>query len=286
MKKMDNKLISGKEVSAAIKAQVKEEVALLNEKGVFPKLSVIIVGENPASLTYVKGKHKDCAECGIVSENIAMAETISQEELLAEIERLNKDDSVHGILVQLPLPKHIDEYAVINTISPEKDVDGFTAVNVGNMNIGKDCYAPCTPQGCIDMLDYAGIDLMGKDVVVIGRSNIVGKPVAALALQRSATVTICHSKTKNIAEKTRQADVVIVAVGRAGFLTGDMLKPGAVVIDVGINRNEAGKLCGDADFDSCIDVVSKITPVPGGVGLMTRANLLKNTIKSAKNCLK
>ena len=286
MKKMDNKLISGKEVSAAIKAQVKEEVALLNEKGVFPKLSVIIVGENPASLTYVKGKHKDCAECGIVSENIAMAETISQEELLAEIERLNKDDSVHGILVQLPLPKHIDEYAVINAISPEKDVDGFTAVNVGNMNIGKDCYAPCTPQGCIDMLDYAGIDLLGKDVVVIGRSNIVGKPVAALALQRSATVTICHSKTKNIAEKTRQADVVIVAVGRAGFLTGDMLKPGAVVIDVGINRNEAGKLCGDADFDSCIDVVSKITPVPGGVGLMTRANLLKNTIKSAKNCLK
>ena len=286
MKKMDNKLISGKEVSAAIKAQVKEEVALLNEKGVFPKLSVIIVGENPASLTYVKGKHKDCAECGIVSENIARAETISQEELLAEIERLNKDDSVHGILVQLPLPKHIDEYAVINAISPEKDVDGFTAVNVGNMNIGKDCYAPCTPQGCIDMLDYAGIDLMGKDVVVIGRSNIVGKPVAALALQRSATVTICHSKTKNIAEKTRQADVVIVAVGRAGFLTGDMLKPGAVVIDVGINRNEAGKLCGDADFDSCIDVVSKITPVPGGVGLMTRANLLKNTIKSAKNCLK
>ena len=279
---MENKLISGKEVSAAIKAQVKEQVVLLNEKGIFPKLSVIIVGENPASLTYVKGKHKDCAECGIISENIAMADTVSQDELLAEIERLNKDNSVHGILVQLPLPAHIDEYAVINAISPEKDVDGFTAVNVGNMNIGKDCYAPCTPQGCIDMLDYAGIDLAGKDVVVIGRSNIVGKPAAALALQRSATVTICHSKTKNIAEKTRQADVVIVAVGRAGFLTGDMLKPGAVVVDVGINRNENGNLCGDADFDSCIDVVSKITPVPGGVGLMTRANLLKNTIKSAE----
>lgn len=283
---MNNKLISGKEVSATIKGQVREEVALLNEKGVFPKLSVIIVGENPASLTYVKGKHKDCAECGIVSENIAMPDTVSQEELLAEIDRLNKDDSVHGILVQLPLPEHIDEYAVINAISSEKDVDGFTAVNVGNLNIGKDCYSPCTPQGCIDMLDYAGIDLTGKDVVVIGRSNIVGKPVAALALQRNATVTICHSKTKNIAEKTRQADVVIVAVGREGFLTGDMLKPGAVVIDVGINRNSLGKLCGDADFESCIDVVSKITPVPGGVGLMTRANLLKNTIKSAKNCLK
>ena len=283
---MDNKLISGKEISAAIKQQVREEVVLLNEKGIFPKLSVIIVGENPASQSYVKGKHKDCAECGIVSENIAMAETITQKELLAEIERLNKDESVHGILVQLPLPAHIDEYAVINAIAPEKDVDGFTAVNVGNMNIGKECYTPCTPQGCIDMLDYAGVDLSGKDVVVIGRSNIVGKPVASLALQRSATVTICHSKTKNIADKTRAADVVIVAVGRAGFLTGDMLKPGAVVIDVGINRNSEGKLCGDADFDSCIDVVSKITPVPGGVGLMTRANLLKNTIKSAKNCLK
>lgn len=283
---MDNKIISGKDVSAQIKEQVRAQVVSLNEKGIYPKLSVIIVGENPASLTYVKGKHKDCAECGIISDNIAMPDTVSQAELLAEIDRLNKDDSVHGILVQLPLPKHINEYAVINAISPEKDVDGFTAINVGNMNIGKDCFTPCTPQGCLDMLDYAGVDLEGKDVVVIGRSNIVGKPVAVLALQRSATVTICHSKTKNIAEKTRNADVVIVAVGRAGFLTGDMLKPGAVVIDVGINRNEAGKLCGDADFDSCIDVVSKITPVPGGVGLMTRANLLKNTIKSAENCLK
>ncbi|MBQ7902749.1 MAG: bifunctional 5,10-methylene-tetrahydrofolate dehydrogenase/5,10-methylene-tetrahydrofolate cyclohydrolase [Oscillospiraceae bacterium] len=283
---MDNKIISGKIVSAQIKEQVRAQVVSLNEKGIYPKLSVIIVGENPASLTYVKGKHKDCAECGIISDNIAMPDTVSQAELLAEIDRLNKDDSVHGILVQLPLPKHINEYAVINAISPEKDVDGFTAINVGNMNIGKDCFTPCTPQGCLDMLDYAGVDLEGKDVVVIGRSNIVGKPVAVLALQRSATVTICHSRTKNIAEKTRNADVVIVAVGRAGFLTGDMLKPGAVVIDVGINRNEAGKLCGDADFDSCIDVVSKITPVPGGVGLMTRANLLKNTIKSAENCLK
>ena len=283
---MDNKLISGKEVSAQIKQQVKEEVKLLNEQGIYPKLSVIIVGENPASLTYVKGKHKDCAECGIISDNIAMPETTTQEELLAEIYRLNNDESVHGILVQLPLPKHIEEYAVINAIAPEKDVDGFTSVNVGNMNIGKDCFAPCTPQGCIDMLDYAGIDLEGKDVVVIGRSNIVGKPVSVLALQRSATVTICHSKTRNIAEKTKMADIVIVAVGREKFLTGDMLKEGAVVIDVGINRNSDGKLCGDADFDSCIDVVSRITPVPGGVGLMTRANLLKNTVKSAKNSAK
>ena len=278
---MDNKIISGKEVAGRIKTQVKEQVAVLNEKGIYPKLSVIIVGENPASLTYVKGKHKDCAECGIISENIAMPETASQAELLAEIDRLNRDTSVHGILVQLPLPEHIDEYAVINAIAPEKDVDGFTAVNVGNMNIGKDCFAPCTPQGCLDMLDYAGIELEGKDVVIIGRSNIVGKPVAMLALQRSATVTICHSRTKNIADKTRNADIVIVAVGRAGFLTGDMLKPGAVVIDVGMDRDENGKLCGDVDFDSACKKASYITPVPGGVGPMTIATLMKNAVTAA-----
>lgn len=283
---MDDKIISGRILSAEIKEQVKQKVEQLNKQGVYPKLSVIIVGENPASRAYVRGKHKDCAECGILSDNISMPETVTQEELLQEIERLNKDDSVHGILVQLPLPDHIDEYAVINTIDPAKDVDGFTAINVGNMNIGKDCFAPCTPQGCIDMLEWAGVDLEGKDVVVIGRSNIVGKPVSVLALQRSATVTICHSRTKNIAEKTKMADIVIVAVGREKFLTGDMLKPGAVVIDVGINRNSDGKLCGDADFDSCYDVVSKITPVPGGVGLMTRAVLLKNTVKSAENSAK
>ncbi len=283
---MENKLISGKALSAQFKEDIKQQVKDLNEQGIYPKLSVIIVGENPASQAYVRGKHKDCAECGILSDNITMPESITQEELLTEIDRLNKDETVHGILVQLPLPAHIEEYAVINAIAPEKDVDGFTAVNVGNMNIGKDCFSPCTPQGCIDMLDWAGVELEGKDVVVIGRSNIVGKPVSVLALQRSATVTICHSKTKNIAEKTKMADVVIVAVGRENFLTGDMLKEGAVVIDVGINRNSEGKLCGDADFDSCIDVVSKITPVPGGVGLMTRANLLKNTVKSAKNSAK
>ncbi|MBQ7283886.1 MAG: bifunctional 5,10-methylenetetrahydrofolate dehydrogenase/5,10-methenyltetrahydrofolate cyclohydrolase, partial [Oscillospiraceae bacterium] len=206
-----------------------------------------------------------------------------QQELLDIIEKLNNDETVHGILVQLPLPKHIEEYAVINAIDPSKDVDGFTAVNVGNMNIGKDCFAPCTPQGCIDMLDYAGVELEGKDLVVIGRSNIVGKPVSVLALQRNATVTVCHSRTKDIAAKTKQADIVIVAVGREKFLTADMVKEGAVVIDVGINRNSLGKLCGDADFDGLIEKVSKVTPVPGGVGLMTRVNLLKNTIKSAEN---
>lgn len=283
---MDSKLISGKELSAMEKAKIKQKVETLKEKGVFPKLSVIIVGENPASISYVKGKHKDCAECGIISENIALPDTVSQQQLLDEIERLNSDNTVHGILVQLPLPTHIDEHAVINAISPLKDVDGFTAVNVGNMNIGKDCFAPCTPQGCLDLLEYGGVDVAGKDVVVIGRSNLVGKPVSALLLRKDATVTMCHSKTADLARKTKEADVVIVAVGKAQFLKGSMLKPGAVVIDVGINRGEDGKLCGDADFDSCIDVVSKITPVPGGVGLMTRVNLLKNTLKSAESKLK
>ena len=279
----EDKIISGKEVSAYEKGLIADRVKALKEKGIMPKLSVIIVGEDPASQTYVKGKHKDCAECDILSDNIALPESTTQEELLAVIESLNKDETVHGILVQLPVPKHIDEYAVINAIAPEKDVDGFTALNVGNMNIGKDCFIPCTPQGCVNMLEYAGIDVEGKDVVVIGRSNIVGRPVATLLTQKSATVTICHSKTKNIAEKTRMADIVIIAIGKAGFLTGDMIKEGAVVIDVGINRDAQGKLCGDADFDSCIGKVSKITPVPGGVGLMTRVNLLKNTVKSAEN---
>jgi len=279
----EEKIISGKEVSAFEKEKISERVKALRAKGIVPKLSVIIVGENPASQSYVRGKHKDCAECDIESDNIALPENTTQEELLAVIEQLNNDSSVHGILVQLPVPKHIDEYAVINAIAPEKDVDGFTALNVGNMNIGKDCFIPCTPQGCVNMLEYAGIDVEGKDVVVIGRSNIVGRPVATLLTQKSATVTICHSKTKNIAEKTKMADIIIIAIGRAGFLTGDMIKEGAVIIDVGINRNAEGKLCGDADFDSCIGKVSKITPVPGGVGLMTRVNLLKNTVKSAEN---
>jgi len=279
----EEKIISGKEVSAFEKEKISERVKALRAKGIVPKLSVIIVGENPASQSYVRGKHKDCAECDIESDNIALPENTTQEELLAVIEQLNNDSSVHGILVQLPVPKHIDEYAVINAIAPEKDVDGFTALNVGNMNIGKDCFIPCTPQGCVNMLEYAGIDVEGKDVVVIGRSNIVGRPVATLLTQKSATVTICHSKTKNIAEKTKMADIIIIAIGRAGFLTGDMIKEGAVIIDVGINRNADGKLCGDADFDSCIGKVSKITPVPGGVGLMTRVNLLKNTVKSAEN---
>ena len=282
----EEKIISGKEVSAHEKAKISERVKALRANEIVPKLSVIIVGEDPASQSYVRGKVKDCAECDIDSDTIALPESTTQEELLDIIYKLNEDSSVHGILVQLPVPKHIDEYAVINAIAPEKDVDGFTALNVGNMNIGKDCFIPCTPQGCVNMLEYAGIDVEGKDVVVIGRSNIVGRPVATLLTQKSATVTICHSKTKNIAEKTRMADIVIIAIGKAGFLKGDMIKEGAVIIDVGINRNAEGKLCGDADFDSCIEKVSKITPVPGGVGLMTRVNLLKNTVKSAEKLQK
>lgn len=282
----EEKIISGKEVSAHEKAKISERVKALRANGIVPKLSVIIVGEDPASQSYVRGKVKDCAECDIDSDTIALPDSTTQEELLDIIYKLNEDSSVHGILVQLPVPKHIDEYAVINAIDPEKDVDGFTALNVGNMNIGKDCFIPCTPQGCVNMLEYAGIDVEGKDVVVIGRSNIVGRPVATLLTQKSATVTICHSKTKNIAEKTKMADIVIIAIGKAGFLKGDMIKEGAVIIDVGINRNSEGKLCGDADFDSCIEKVSKITPVPGGVGLMTRVNLLKNTVKSAEKLQK
>ena len=279
----EEKIISGKEVSALAKQQIAQRVAALAEKGIVPKLSVVIVGENPASWSYVKGIKKSCAEMGIESEVISLPQTVSQQELIGVIEKLNVDKAVHGILVQFPMPEHIDEYAVINAISSEKDVDGFTAINVGNLNIGKDCFVPCTPQACVDMLEYAGVDVVGKDVVVIGRSNTVGRPVATLLTQKSATVTICHTKTRNIAEKTRMADIIIIAIGVAGFLKADMIKEGAVIIDVGINQNAEGKLCGDADFDSCIEKAGKITPVPGGVGLATRGNLLKNTLKSAEN---
>ncbi len=279
---MQEKLISGKVVSAKIKGDILGEVKELKLKGIQPKLSVIIVGDDPASKRYVKGKHNDCIECEILSEIIELEETVSEEELLSNIQKLNDDDSVDGVLVQLPLPKHIDEYKVINAINPAKDVDGFCAINVGNLYLGKDCFMPCTPKGCIDLLDFYNIDIKGKNAVVIGRSNIVGKPVAALLTKRDATVTITHSKTKDIKNITKNADIIIVAIGKRAFLTADMVKEGAVVIDVGINVNENGKLCGDADFDNLINKVSMITPVPGGVGLMTRVNLLKNTVKSAK----
>ena len=282
----EEKIISGKEISALAKENIAARVEALKAKGVTPKLSVVIVGESPASQSYVRGTKKSCAESGFDCEVIALEESVSQLELIKVIDGLNRDTSVHGILIQFPMPEHIDEYSVMNAISSEKDVDGFTAINVGNLNIGKDCFVPCTPQACVDMLDHAGIDVVGKDVVVIGRSNTVGRPVATLLTQKSATVTICHTKTRNIAEKTRMADIIIIAIGVQGFLKADMIKEGAVIIDVGINQNSEGKLCGDADFDSCIGKVSKITPVPGGVGLLTRVNLLKNTLKSAENAAK
>ena len=279
-------IIDGKKVSQKVKDELKIKVEKLKESGIFPGLAVIIVGNDSASRVYVNNKKKACEYIGIRSEEYALPEETTEEELLALVKELNEKKDIHGILCQLPLPKHINEETILNSIDPKKDVDAFHPVNVGKIMIGNFDFLPCTPSGVMELIEETGIDLTGKQCVVVGRSNIVGKPQAMLLLHKNATVTICHSKTQNIAEKTRAADIVIVAVGKAGFLTGDMLKPGAVVIDVGINRNSEGKLCGDADFDSCIDVVSKITPVPGGVGLMTRANLLKNTIKSAKNCLK
>ena len=274
-------VLSGKIVAAKIKQEVCEKVAALAAKGVVPKLAVIIVGEDPASKVYVKGKHNDCLECGIDSPVYELPETATQQQLLALINELNNDASVHGLLVQLPLPKHIDEHAVIAAISPAKDVDGFTPVNVGKMLINERCFLPCTPAGVLRLVKETGLDIKGKDCVIIGRSNIVGKPAAILFMAEDATVTVCHSKTQNLAQKVRGADIVVAALGRAKFVTADMVKPGAVVIDVGVNRGEDGKLCGDVDFDAVKDIASYITPVPGGVGLMTRAMLLVNTVEAA-----
>lgn len=275
-------IISGKTLAAQIKAQAAQKTAQLREKGVEVKLAVIIAGDNPASRTYVRGKAKDCAECGILSQVIELPGTVSEEELVALIGQLNRDASVHGILVQLPLPEQIREQCVIDAIAPEKDVDGFTAVNTGKMISGEECFLPCTPAGCIEMLKSTGVEIAGKDAVVIGRSNIVGKPAALLLTAENATVTLCHSRTKNLKEKCAQADIIIAAVGKAGFVTGDMVKEGAIVIDVGINRNEQGKLCGDVVFEEAEKKASFITPVPGGVGLMTRAMLMNNTVRAAQ----
>lgn len=276
------RLIDGKAISAQVKAEVAAEVQKLEGEGIKVGLAVVIVGNNSASRVYVNNKKKACAEVGILSEEYALAEETTQEELLALIEKLNARKDINGILVQLPLPKHIDEKTVIDAISPLKDVDAFHPVNVGKIMIGDFDFLPCTPAGIIELLDKSGVDLTGKECVVIGRSNIVGKPMAMLLLHRNATVTICHSKTRNLAEVTRRADVLVVAIGRAKFVTADMVKPGAVVIDVGMDRDENGKLCGDVDFDSVGEVAGMITPVPGGVGPMTIATLLKNTVAAAK----
>ncbi len=278
---MQAQIIDGKILSAQVKAEAAAETAALKEKGVTPCLAVILVGEDPASQVYVRGKAKDCHDCGIDSRVIRLPEETTQAELLKLVGELAADKAVNGILVQLPLPAQIDEKAVIDAIPPEKDVDGFSPVNVGRMQIGEPCFLPCTPAGCIRMIESTGTPIEGKHAVVIGRSNIVGKPAALLLLAKNATVTICHSRTANLKELCSSADILVAAVGKAGFVTGDMIKPGAVVIDVGINRGEDGKLHGDVDFAAACEKASYITPVPGGVGLMTRAMLMKNTVQAA-----
>lgn len=276
------KIIDGKMISQSLKDKVKAEVETLKEEGIYPCLAVIIVGDDPASRVYVNNKKKACEYTGIKSLEYALPASTTQQELLKLIEKLNNDDEVNGILCQLPLPETIDEKTVINSINPEKDVDAFHPFNVGHIMIGDQTFLPCTPAGVIEMLDSCNIELTGKTSVVIGRSNIVGKPMAMLLLQRNATVTICHSKTENIADITRRADLIVSAVGKVGFLTADMVKEGAVVIDVSINRNSDGKLCGDADYENVEKKASYITPVPGGVGPMTISVLMKNTLNAAK----
>lgn len=275
------KLLMGKEVSARIKAELKTEVENLKKRGITPGLAVIIVGEDPASQVYVRNKERACEECGIYSEKYALPEETTQEELLELIDKLNKKNDISGILVQLPVPKHIDEKTVINAIDPKKDVDAFHPVNVGKIMVGNYDFVPCTPAGVMELINESGIDVAGKECVVVGRSNIVGKPQAMLLLHKNGTVTICHSKTKNLKEKTKNADILVAAVGIPNFIKGDMIKEGAVVIDVGINRLENKKLCGDVEFESAQKVAGAITPVPGGVGPMTIAMLMKNTVKAA-----
>ena len=277
-------IINGKLVSAEVRKSIKEEVESFKaETGITPGLAVILVGNDPASAVYVRNKHKGCLEVGMNSFEITMGEDTTEETLLKKIDELNSDDNVHGILVQLPLPKHISEDNVLNRISPNKDVDAFHPENVGKIVTGKYSFLPCTPAGIMELLHFYNVDISGKECVVIGRSNIVGKPMALLLLAENGTVTVCHSRTKNLSEVTKRADILVVAIGRANFVTADMVKEGAVVIDVGINRMPDGKLAGDVDFSAVEPISSKITPVPGGVGPMTITMLLKNTLTAAKN---
>ena len=276
-------LINGKDVSASVKLRVKGETEkIISENGVTPGLAVIIVGDDPASRVYVNSKKKACAEVGFKSFEYALPAETTQEELIELVKKLNDDPQVNGILCQLPLPKQIDENAVINTIKSEKDVDAFHPFNVGKIMIGEYAFLPCTPAGVMELIDSTGTEISGKNCVVIGRSNIVGKPMAMLLLHRNGTVTICHSRTQNLAEICKNADILVAAVGKANFVTADMVKDGAIVIDVGMNRLENGKLCGDVDFDSVEKKASYITPVPGGVGPMTIAMLMQNTLTAAK----
>lgn len=275
-------IIDGKALAAKIKAGLADKVEKMAAEGNRPGLAVIIVGTDPASQVYVRNKCKDCEEIGVYSEEYALPEDTTQKELEALIEKLNADSKISGILVQLPLPKHLDEKAVINTINPKKDVDAFHPANVGKIMIGDYDFLPCTPAGVMELIEEAGTEVEGKKCVVVGRSNIVGKPQAMLLLHKNGTVTICHSRTKDLAAECREADILVAAVGKAKLITADMVKPGATVIDVGMNRDENGKLCGDVDFESVKEVAGAITPVPGGVGPMTRAVLMKNTVHAAE----
>jgi methylenetetrahydrofolate dehydrogenase (NADP+)/methenyltetrahydrofolate cyclohydrolase len=279
---MTAQLIDGNALAKQVRAEVAGRTEALKARGIQPHLAILLVGEDPASQVYVKHKVADSEQTGLKATLERHPPTLAEADLLARIRALNADPSVHGILVQLPLPKHMDSHKVIETIAPAKDVDGFHVANAGALMVGQPGFWPCTPYGCLKMLDAIGYDLKGKHAVVIGRSNIVGKPMAMMLLGRDATVTICHSRTRDLAAITRQADVVVAAVGKRNVLTADMVKPGAVVIDVGMNRNDQGKLCGDVDFEGVRQAAGWITPVPGGVGPMTRAMLLVNTIEAAE----
>lgn len=282
---MSAQIINGKEIAESVRQEISKEVQQLREKNIVPGLAVILVGDNQASQTYVRNKQKACEDLGMHSVLIKKPAELSQEELIQSIAELNQDDSIHGILVQLPLPGHIQEKAIIEAISPEKDVDGFHPINIGRMMTGQDAFLPCTPYGVMVMLAYIKYDLEGKHVVIVGRSNIVGKPAGQLFLNANATVTYCHSRTKDLAYYTKQADVVVAAVGKRDTITSDHIKEGAIVIDVGMNRNDEGKLCGDVAFDEVKNKASFITPVPKGVGPMTITMLMKNTVKSAQKAL-
>lgn len=279
-------IIDGKKIAAEVRGEIAAKCEALKAKGVTPGLAVIIVGENPASQVYVRNKKKACEEVGFHSEVYELPEATTEEELLALVRRLNDEPAIHGILVQLPLPKHLNDEIIIANIDPKKDVDAFHPSNVGKIMIGEYDFLPCTPAGVMVLLEKSGINVSGKECVVVGRSNIVGKPQAMLLLHANGTVTICHSRTKNLAEVTRRADILVVAIGKADFITGDMVKEGAVVIDVGMNRRADGKLTGDVDFASVEPKASYITPVPGGVGPMTITMLLRNTLTAAEKTLK
>lgn len=276
------RIIDGKAVASEIREKIKNEVGILKSKGVTPGLAAVLVGDNPASKVYVRNKRKACEEAGIYSEEHKLPADLKQEDLVKLVNDLNVDKKINGILIQLPLPRHIDSKVILECVSPDKDVDGFHPYNVGKLTVGDPIFSPCTPHGVIVLLEYYGIKIDGKNAVVVGRSNIVGKPVALMLLNRNATVTVCHSKTSNLEEKCREADILIVAAGKPKMIKGDMVKAGAVVVDVGINREDNGGLIGDVDFEEVSKQAGWITPVPGGVGPMTIAMLLKNTVESAR----